>query len=94
MRLVTYEQRLAQIMTVDDLDRQINNSIKYVKRIEAKIKKCDQEIVVFTGDSFEIEHVTSDGETGHYYPANGIEFVAYLMLPDRDQLTEKFAHKF
>ncbi|MEE7516381.1 hypothetical protein G6355_12095 [Vibrio cholerae] len=41
MRLVTYEQRLAQIMTVDDLDRQINNSIKYVKRIEAKIKKCD-----------------------------------------------------
>ncbi|HBN6882692.1 TPA: hypothetical protein L3302_003435 [Vibrio cholerae] len=55
---------------------------------------CDQEIVVFTGDSFEIEHVTSDGDTGHYYPANGIEFVAYLMLPDRDQLTEKFAHKF
>ncbi|EOX4130081.1 hypothetical protein ACPF4J_003223 [Vibrio cholerae] len=41
MRLVTYEQRLAQIMTVDDLDRQVNNSIKYVKRIEAKIKKCD-----------------------------------------------------
>ncbi|HDI3136512.1 TPA: hypothetical protein PMB18_001490 [Vibrio cholerae] len=39
MRLVTYEQRLAQIMTVEDLDRQINNSIKYVKRIEAKIKK-------------------------------------------------------
>ncbi|EQB9026242.1 hypothetical protein ACYVOU_002475 [Vibrio cholerae] len=41
MRLVTYEQRLAQIMTVDDLDRQVNNLIKYVKRIEAKIKKCD-----------------------------------------------------
>ncbi|EOX3117483.1 hypothetical protein ACPFMY_000322 [Vibrio cholerae] len=54
----------------------------------------DQELVVFTGDSFEIEYVTSDCDTGHCYPANGIKFVAYLKLPDRDQLIEKFAHKF
>lgn len=41
----------------------------------------ETELLVWTGDSFEVEHVALDGDSGTYYPANGIEFSLYIELP-------------
>ncbi|WP_210499287.1 hypothetical protein [Vibrio crassostreae] len=47
---------------------------------------CDVDLVVWTGDSWETEHVTMCGETGTHYPANGIEFTHYARLPYGEDL--------
>lgn len=52
----------------------------------------DVELLVWTGDSFDIEIVAMCGETGNFYPENGIEFVAFTELPDRDETFVKFEH--
>lgn len=52
----------------------------------------DEELLVWTGDSFAIEMVSMDCDTGNYYPSNGVEFVAYAELPDRDATFIKFEH--
>ncbi|AZU97916.1 hypothetical protein [Vibrio phage LP.1] len=50
---------------------------------------CDADLIVWTGDSWEVEHVTMDGETGVVYPANGIEFTHYALLPCGEDLQEE-----
>ncbi len=45
---------------------------------------CDQNLVVWTGDTFETEFVTMCGDHGTYYPANDIEFSHYALLPSDD----------
>lgn len=49
---------------------------------------CDVELLVFTGDSFEVEYVTMDAETGAFYPANGIQFSHYLECPEVKELED------
>lgn len=41
---------------------------------------CDEDLLVWTGDSFETEHVVMCDDTGCYYPANGTEFTHFLVL--------------
>lgn len=50
---------------------------------EGDYENCpvDTELLVWTGDSFEVEYVTSEVEFGTYFPANGVEFTHYLVLP-------------
>lgn len=42
----------------------------------------DQNLLVWTGDSFEVEYVEHEAEFGTYYPANGVEFTHFMLLPD------------
>lgn len=37
-----------------------------------------EELLVWTGDAFEVEYMEYDSDTGCCYPANGVEFVAYF----------------
>lgn len=53
---------------------------------------ADVELLVWTGDSFAIEIVAMCGDKGNFYPENGIEFVAFAELPDRDDVFETFEH--
>ncbi|EGR0490217.1 hypothetical protein R6G92_001276 [Vibrio cholerae] len=50
---------------------------------------CDEDLVVWTGDSWEIEHVTMCGDTGAFYPVNGIEFTHYIRLPCGEDLNNE-----
>lgn len=45
---------------------------------------CDVDLAVWTGDSWETEHVTMCGDTGAFYPANGIDFTHYIELPEME----------
>jgi len=45
---------------------------------------CDEELLVWTGDSFAIEYVDMSADDGTYYPVNGTEFDRYIHLPDRE----------
>lgn len=49
---------------------------------------CDTNLCVWTGDSYEVEYVDMDPETGSYYPANGIEFTHYIELPDSEAMQD------
>jgi hypothetical protein len=49
----------------------------------------EEEMLVWTGDSFSVEYVTIDEEHGTHYPANGESFTHYMRLP-RGLKTQKF----
>ena len=50
----------------------------------------DEELLVWTGDSFDIEYVDFCCEEGVNYPANGVEFTHYQELPSQDVAMKYF----
>ena len=51
---------------------------------------CDVDLIVWTGDSFDVTYVDMCADTGTYYPANGVEFIAYYELPNHDTAMSYF----
>lgn len=49
---------------------------------------CDVKLLVWTGDSFEVEYVDMECEYGTYYPANGVEFTHYMVLPNEEKMID------
>tara|TARA_R110002012_G_scaffold53940_1_gene138243 strand:+ start:435 stop:662 length:228 start_codon:yes stop_codon:yes gene_type:complete len=55
--------------------------------VDGNYENCpvDCDLMVWTGDSFTTEYVTMESEHGTYYPANGVEFTHYVVLPCTDK---------
>lgn len=54
---------------------------------------CDEDLLVWTGDSFAIEYVDMSADDGTYYPVNGTEFTHYIALPCREKFMDKVEEK-
>jgi hypothetical protein len=54
---------------------------------------CDTQLLVWTGDSFEVEYVEMECDYGTYYPANGVEFTHYIRLPSQKEVYKEIGYE-